>query len=163
MKHSLCSLYIFWILYSICCYCLVPEQIQAHTGLGKDWIGQEDRSYRGQVISWVPVGRWEEGCWGFGVRYRGLRLCGLELMAHVGLCPDSGHDGVPCLAGRHCGYRFLVTRETSSRLVTRAQPFPSLTELRKCPANWCELDSDCWALSDDDIQSMRGGDRVGVS
>ena len=163
MKHSLCSLYIFWILYSICCYCLVPEQVQAHTGLGKDWIGQEDRSYRGQVISWVPVGRWEEGCWGFGVWYRGLRLCGLELMAHVGLCPDSGHDGVPCLASRHCGYRFLVTRETSSRLVTRAQPFPSLTELRKCPANWCELDSDCWALSDDDIQSMRGGDRVGVS
>lgn len=47
--------------------------------------------------------------------------------------------------------------------MTRAQPFPSLAELRKCPANWYELGSDWWALSDDDIQAVRGGDRVGVS
>lgn len=67
MKHSLCILYIFWILYSICCYYLVPEQIQAHTGLGKDWIGQEDRSYQGTghiLGAHREVGRRLLGVWG---------------------------------------------------------------------------------------------------
>ena len=42
------SLYILETLQYLSYY-LVPEQIQARTGLVKDWIRQEDRSYQGTV------------------------------------------------------------------------------------------------------------------
>ena len=57
-----------------------------------------------------------------------------------GLCADPGRHGVLSSAHSHRECRFLVRREVSSQLVTRVQPFPSLAELRKCPANRCELD-----------------------
>ena len=111
----------------------------------------------------MPVGRWEDGWWGVGVGHRGFWLCGSELTARVGLCADSGHHGVPCSACRHRGCRFLLTREVSSQLAKRARPSPSLAELGTSPANRYELGSDCWTLSDGDVQAVGVGDKVGVS
>ena len=51
----------------------------------------------------------------------------------------------------------------SSQLAKRARPSPSLAELGKSPANRYELDSHRWALSDDDVQAVGVGDKVGVS